>query len=101
MGSIPSLVTMGKKMGVKISTAGVMSIKIPTNNNKTLMINKMTILLSLIPNRAELISCGMFSYDITHDMLMEAPMSSMTIAVVADESSNTSAKIYLYISIIF
>jgi hypothetical protein len=34
-------------------------------------------------------------------MLMEAPMSSMTIAVVADESSNTSAKINLYISIIF
>ena len=55
MGSIPNFSTTGKNMGVKIKTAGVMSIKIPTNNNNKLMINNITISLSLIPNKAELI----------------------------------------------
>ena len=37
-GSIPNLVTTGKNIGVKISTAGVISIKIPTHNSSKLII---------------------------------------------------------------
>ena len=38
-GSIPKLVTTGKKIGVKIKTAGVMSMKVPTTNS-VILINK-------------------------------------------------------------
>ena len=60
VGSIPKEVTMGRKIGVKISTAGVASINIPTANRITLIINRIMILLSLTDNRASLISCGIF-----------------------------------------
>ena len=45
IGFIPIEVTIGKKIGVKINTAGVMSINIPTKSNKRLTINKMIILV--------------------------------------------------------
>ena len=50
-GIIPIEVTTGWKMGVKINTAGVMSMKIPTKSNRRLIINKMIILLSLRLNK--------------------------------------------------
>ena len=56
VGSIPKAVTIGRKIGVKISTAGVASIKTPTANKITLIINNIIILLSLIDNKALLIS---------------------------------------------
>ena len=61
MGSIPIDLTIGKNMGVKINTAGVMSIKTPTNSSMRLMIKRITILLSLIPNKISLKFCGIFS----------------------------------------
>ena len=56
VGSIPKAVTIGRKIGVKISTAGVASMKIPTANKITLIINSITILLSLTDNNALLMS---------------------------------------------
>ena len=61
VGSIPKSVTMGRKIGVKISTAGVASIKTPTANKMTLIIKRMMILLSLTDNKALLMSWGIFS----------------------------------------
>ena len=55
-GSNPSFITTGKNMGVNMSTAGVISIKMPTNRSKRFMISKMIILLSLILNKPVLIS---------------------------------------------
>ena len=56
VGSMPKAVTIGRKMGVKISTAGVASMKIPTANKITLIIINIIILLSLTDNKALLIS---------------------------------------------
>jgi hypothetical protein len=50
-GSIPIDFITGKKMGVKIKTAGVISINIPTNNRIKLISKRMMILLSLILSR--------------------------------------------------
>ena len=61
MGSIFNFVIIGRKMGVKIKTAGVISIKIPTNNKSKFMIKSITIGLSLKDNNKLLISWGMFS----------------------------------------
>ena len=46
------------------------------------------LLSQLMDSKAALTSCGMFSYDITQDMLMEVPISSITIQVVPTDSSN-------------
>ena len=61
IGSIPKAVTTGKNIGVKISTAGVISIKIPTKRRSIFIIKRIIILLSLIPNSRSLRFCGMFS----------------------------------------
>src|SRR5690606_1363115 len=55
MGSIPKDTTTGRKIGVKISTAGVISINNPTNKSNRLMMIKTTNLLSLRVNKALLI----------------------------------------------
>ena len=89
VGSMPNEVTTGKKIGVKINTAGVMSIKMPTISSIKLIISRIIILLSLIPNKKALMSCGMFSNERTHDIHIEAPISSITIAVVSIDSNKT------------
>ena len=45
-GSMPKAVTTGKKIGVKIKTAGVMSMKVPTIRSSTLMRSRIMIGLS-------------------------------------------------------
>lgn len=55
VGSIPRLTAMGRKMGVKIKTAGVMSMKVPTARRIKLIMSKMIIGLSDRASRAELI----------------------------------------------
>ena len=45
IGSTPNCVTTGRKIGVKINTAGVISIKIPTQRRKKLMSKRMMIRL--------------------------------------------------------
>src|SRR5690625_3904064 len=81
-GSTPSSVTTGRKIGVKIRTAGVISMNMPTTNRIRLIVRRITILLSLRPSRAELISWGIPSKDITPDILTDAAISSITMAVV-------------------
>ena len=84
-GSTPTLVTTGKKMGVKINTAGVISMNVPINNKIRLITSKITHLLSLKVSMKSLINWGMSSADITQDMLMEVPIKSNTTAVVSDD----------------
>ncbi len=57
-GSIPSDVQIGRKIGVKINTAGVGSIKVPTNNNTKLMISKIKNGLSVSDNKESAIIPG-------------------------------------------
>ena len=88
IGFILRLVTTGRNIGVKINTAGVMSMNIPTNNRMRLMINKMTILFSLNVIRLALTVCGISAYDMPHDILIDVPISNMTTAVVPTELRN-------------
>ena len=53
---------MGRKMGVKIRQAGVMSMKVPMINSRILMINRITYLLSLIPSMASDTALGIDVY---------------------------------------
>ena len=52
---------MGRKMGVKMSTAGVISMNVPTQSNTRFMIRRITIGLSLSATRDEATFWGMFS----------------------------------------
>ena len=92
IGSIPKSVTIGRNIGVKMSTAGVISIKVPTNKSTKLINNKMITGLSLKERRKEVTFCGICSKDITQDIPMEVAMSSNTIEVVRAESINISGK---------
>ncbi len=60
-GWTPSCLTIGKNIGVKMSTAGVISIKVPTNKSKRLMIKRITTGLFDKPSKALVIVCGIFS----------------------------------------
>jgi hypothetical protein len=79
------LVTTGRKIGVKIKTAGVMSIKIPTTRRMILIRISITHLLSLTVSINSLIICGISSADMTHDILMDVPISKSTTAVVSED----------------
>ncbi len=57
-GLIPILVTMGRKIGVKISTAGVKSKNIPMTSRNTFMINNSTYLLLEAPIIILLMAAG-------------------------------------------
>ena len=72
----------GKNIGVNISNAGAISINVPTIKRITLIINRITILLSDTPSNAELIACGRPVKDNTNDNTDDAPIISMTIAVI-------------------
>ena len=81
-GSIPSLMAMGKNIGVKINTAGVISINVPTASKITFIISNITKLLSETDIRACDTSCGIFSNAITQDIAIEVAINNITIAVV-------------------
>ena len=59
-GSIPRLLTTGRKIGVKIKTAGVISIKVPTARRMRFIISSIITLLAVSPSRKALMFCGMF-----------------------------------------
>ena len=81
-GSIPSSTATGRKIGVKIRTAGVISINTPTPSNVILMMTRMRKGLSLSVSNPEVTICGIFSYDMTHDIPRDVPINKATIAVV-------------------
>ena len=88
MGSIPRLFTMGRKIGVNMSRAGAMSIKVPTISSVILMINSMTIRLSEIPKSRLLMACGSPVKDRTKDSTEDAPIISMTMVVITAVSTS-------------
>ena len=55
---IPSLVAIGRKIGVKIRMAGVISINIPTTRRMIFMSKKITYLLEVSPMSPEEIAWG-------------------------------------------
>jgi len=64
-GLIPILAMIGRKIGVKISTAGVRSRNIPMTRRNTFIISKSTYLLFEAPIIISLIAAGIPEYDIT------------------------------------
>ena len=96
-GSIPNFVTMGKNIGVNMSTAGVMSIKIPTISKIIFMMSNRAILLSVTDNSPELISCGICSKESAHDMLIEAAIKSITTAVVEIGRGSCRERVCIYV----
>ena len=67
---------------MNISNAGAISINVPTIRSIRLIINRITILLSDTPSSAALIACGRPVNDNTNDNTDEAPIISITIAVI-------------------
>ena len=82
MGSIPMEVTMGRKMGVKIKIAGVISINIPTTIRITFISRNTTYLLVEIDIIPALIAAGIPEYAITKDMAEEAEIKNKIMPLV-------------------
>ena len=61
IGLTPNLIATGRKIGVNINTAGVMSIKVPTTNRIELMISRITIGFAETEIRDALKFWGIFS----------------------------------------
>src|SRR5690625_2090159 len=81
-GSIPNSVTRGKNIGVKINSAGVISMNVPITNKVRLIIRKTMIgLLTLLSNTLDRYS-GKLSNENSHDIAMEVPIRKVTIALV-------------------
>ena len=80
---IPRAVHTGRKIGVKIRQAGVMSIKVPTISRMILIINRITNLLSLIASRPSETSDGILVKAITQDIMLETPIRKIMIPVIS------------------
>ena len=80
---MPNCMATGKKIGVKIRTAGVISKNAPTTISSKLISSKIRNGLSLTVSNALLRVCGMFSKESSHDIAVDAAMSSITMAVVS------------------
>ena len=89
MGSMPTLVTTGRKIGVKIIRAGAMSMKVPTKRRIRLMMSRITIRLSDRFRIRELMACGSPVKESTKESTEEAPMISMTMVVMTPDSART------------
>ena len=71
---IPSAWQMGRKMGVKIRQAGVMSIKVPMISSRMLMMNRITYRLLLMDNIASDTAVGILVKAITQLMMLDTPI---------------------------
>ena len=79
---IPRLWAMGRKIGVKIRIAGVMSINIPTTSRMIFIKKKITNLLEDTDKSASLITAGIPEYAITKDIAEEAEIRNRIIPLV-------------------
>ena len=79
---MPRAVTIGRKIGVKMSRAGAMSMKVPTISRKIFNIRRMTYLLLEMPSTMWLMASGSPVKDMTKESTEEAPIISMTIVVM-------------------
>ena len=85
-------VITGRKMGVKISNAGAISINVPTISRMILISSRITILLSDTPSIRLLIAWGSPVKDSTKDNTEDAPMISITMVVITAASTRMSFK---------
>ena len=79
---IPRLSAMGRKIGVKIRIAGVMSINIPTISKITFISRKITYGFSETDMIAVLMAAGIPEYAITKDMAEEAEIRNRIMPLV-------------------
>ena len=82
MSDSPSWRTTGSRIGVKIRMAGVMSMNIPTTSSSALIVSRMTTGFCESPISAAETVCGMLATVMIQDIALEAPISSITTAVV-------------------
>ena len=87
MGSIPKDWTTGRKIGVKIRTAGVMSMKQPTTSSTRLMMSRMTYLLLETLISALPMALGRPVKLMTKLMTLEPAIRNIMTAVVSQASS--------------
>ena len=80
---MPKAWQTGKKMGVKIRQAGVISIKVPTTSRMMLMRNRITYLLLLMESRALDTRDGMLVNAMTQDMMLDTPIRKMMMPVIS------------------
>ena len=79
---MPKVRTMGRKIGVKISRAGAISIKVPTISRKMFRMSSRTYLLSEMPRTILLMAAGRPVKLSTKLRTEDAPMISMTTVVM-------------------
>ena len=83
IGFMPSAVHTGRKIGVKIRQAGVISMKVPTISRITLINRKITILLLLMASKPLETAVGILVNAITHDIILETPIRKIIIPVIS------------------
>ena len=89
---MPKLVAMGRKIGVKIRMAGVMSMNIPMTSRMMFISRKMIYLLSVRLIRPLEMAAGMPEYAITKDMAEEAEIRNRMMPLVLAELSRMLRK---------
>ena len=90
IGFIPNPSTIGRRIGVRIRMAGVVSITIPTSNNTRLITINTTTLLVKWARIHPLISCGTCISVSTLENAMDAAKINKIGAYVLTASTNTS-----------
>ncbi|CUN62179.1 Uncharacterised protein [Hungatella hathewayi] len=85
---IPSFWQIGRKIGVKIRQAGVISMNVPIISRRILMINRITYRLLLMLNMASETAVGIPVKAITQLMMLETPIKKMMIPVISALSKN-------------
>ena len=92
---MPKLFTTGRKIGAKISTAGVISIKVPTTRKIRLIIRSTTYGLDEMLSMALPIAAGSPVKDMTKDMVEEAAIRNMITAVVSHASHKMAGRSFI------
>src|SRR5699024_8398255 len=99
IGSIPIFVTTGKRIGVKITIAEIVSINIPTINKNILIINIIIIGLSDTPTIRSAIIDGIRSLVIKYAKEIEKPIIITVVALVNAASENALYNCFKFISL--
>ena len=82
MSVIPKLWAIGRKIGVKIRIAGVISINIPTTIRIMFISNRITYLLVEMDMMPSLMAAGIPEYAMTKDMAEEADIRNRMMPLV-------------------
>ena len=85
---IPSALQTGRKIGVKIRHAGVISMNVPTTSRIILINRKIMYLLFVIARSPLDTASGIFVNAITHDMILDTPIKKIMIPVISALSLN-------------